>query len=1285
MTENSTRRWELALPAEDGLGRVSSSTITVNKPDLRALSAALTALDRRATQEFLDKGIRILYLTLGMLEWVDDDDKPVMSPVLLVPVSLQRASPRDPFRLVRAESDVVSNPALAAKLEQYGIDMPEFDPTEADADPVDYLDQVSQVVREKKPAWVVTDVSVIRAFSFHKEVMYRDLEVNREAVLAHPLIRALAGERDNERNLEVDPVDEDELDARVPPEQMVSILDADASQRRCIDAARRGSSFVMDGPPGTGKSQTIANMIAELMRAGKTVLFVSEKAAALDVVRSRLGAAGLGDYILELHSQKSGRKQVAQELGRALTMHPRPPAGVTQLERAQATRQRQELNAYAAAVNEVRQPLGQSFQRVVGRTAQLGSLPVAPALSTIGADLQAEQLAQLLEVAGRLANAWGPVELGEDFLWRGARPGTRPQQLLQECAREIAEVRELGDELAAQLRLPAPEDRQGVARVAEVHDHYLAAPAGVPASWWTSAQVKDVARLADELRRNDEALTTAQAALQSAVGARWQDVDPDDAGRLEVALEAIGQEGRGWSLPEVLQPTDLANLVDLLSSTPDVLARVSRAADRIAQAFDVATQELTLQRALELAELARLSTAPTRPEATWLRGDVVDRLQQASQVLEQLVQASHAQREQLGQVFREQVVTLDLAALQQRHATQHQWWRRLGGAYRADKRQLQEVTISGKVDKQTWALLPQAHHWQGLLNQMAGVQQQQAGELGPAYWHGEQTDFRSLASALHLAQTALNLLGQQITSAAARQLSRTERPDQTLGALGHEIDRLLRPLVGSYRQHLGQAEHWLLPNTVAEVRTWAGRLLEPMRVVADVSARTSAIGGSSVAVGALRMLLEQRDRQQHLREDHEARSTPAREALGDLYRGLATDWGAVVAALDWWRALSQLLPLPLSRERAAAAAHPPPRTTLRSHLGLLEKQLDDVVGCFEPDYRGRVVTEVSGHLGDIAEFIDELSGTIGQIDEWDAYQQSRRILSEAGLEPVVTFCIERRVPAEAVVGVCERAVLEAWTEAVLGRDDRLSARRSADRDALVEGFRQLDERLVTMAASEVMAACNARRPKTTMGPVAVINREANKKTRHMPVRKLLDETRDIAQALKPCFMMSPLTVSQFLPSTLAFDVVIFDEASQVRPADAMNCIYRGKALIVAGDQKQLPPTSFWTSTDDVDEDYDEGQLEAFDSVLDLGKGTAGLSALSLRWHYRSQHESLITFSNYSFYEGRLVTFPGATAVAEDVGVAFYQVDGVYRRGGARDNPVEAAKVAERVFHHSTLR
>ena len=164
------------------------------------------------------------------------------------------------------------------------------------------------------------------------------------------------------------------------------------------------------------------------------------------------------------------------------------------------------------------------------------------------------------------------------------------------------------------------------------------------------------------------------------------------------------------------------------------------------------------------------------------------------------------------------------------------------------------------------------------------------------------------------------------------------------------------------------------------------------------------------------------------------------------------------------------------------------------------------------------------------------------------------------------------MPAQQVPRVIERALLQEWAEHQLRTDPDLSTVRAADRDALVSEYQELDRALIAAATDSIIRACNARRPRSDFGEAAIIRREAEKKKKHMPVRTLIERTRHVTQAIKPCFMMSPLAVSQYLPADLRFDVVIFDEASQVSPGDAINCIYRGSALILAGDQKQLPPS-----------------------------------------------------------------------------------------------------------------
>lgn len=269
----------------------------------QGLSRILKNLSARASAEYLDKGLQILYLGIGLVEWSDANGQTLESPLVLVPVTLERPNPRAPFRMTSSEDDAVVNPALIAKLvREYELELP---PREDTAPVEEYVDVVRRCFVDHQFPGTVVQRTMLSYFSFHKEVMYRDLESNSDRLQTHPIVRALALGRTDSADEQFDLIDNAVLDEVAPPERLVSILDADSTQRQCIIAARDGRSFVMDGPPGSGKSQTIANVIAEVLHSGQSVLFVSEKAAALEVVHNRLAESHLDHFVLELHSHKA--------------------------------------------------------------------------------------------------------------------------------------------------------------------------------------------------------------------------------------------------------------------------------------------------------------------------------------------------------------------------------------------------------------------------------------------------------------------------------------------------------------------------------------------------------------------------------------------------------------------------------------------------------------------------------------------------------------------------------------------------------------------------------------------------------------------------------------------------------------------------------------------------------------------------------------------------------------------------------------------------------------------
>ena len=215
---------------------------------------------------------------------------------------------------------------------------------------------------------------------------------------------------------------------------------------------------------------------------------------------------------------------------------------------------------------------------------------------------------------------------------------------------------------------------------------------------------------------------------------------------------------------------------------------------------------------------------------------------------------------------------------------------------------------------------------------------------------------------------------------------------------------------------------------------------------------------------------------------------------------------------------------------------------------------------------------------------------------------------------------------------------EAWRQ-----DPSIPAFSGRSHDDLVEEFRKLDRQRLEVAidrvrrahAERVIAVRNQRRDQDS-----IVSREAEKKSRHLPLRHLLSQAPEVLLALRPCWMASPLSVSQLIPAERPFfDIVVFDEASQVLPEDAATALLRGRQAVVAGDRHQLPPTTFFAAGEgEVDED-EVTEVTGFESILDVMSAFLE-PAWSLDWHYRSRDEALIAFSNRHIYAERLVTFPG---------------------------------------------
>lgn len=1298
---SSSRGWQFYLPPKEPKEGMASppareprpDELVTQRQDEEAVLKVLRGLRRRATEEFMDRGLWVLYLGVGMLEWTDPaDDEPAQSPLWLVPVDIRQANPREPFTLRRADEDPTINPALAVKLSsEFGIEVPTLEDIE-DQSPDAILSMFRGLV-SSRPDWRVTPRVVLATFSFHKEVMYRDLKDNEAQILDHPIVQALAMGANAEVDLNFDPIPEERLDQEAPPEQAVTIRAADASQRQCIAAARGGKSFVMDGPPGTGKSQTIANIIADLLALGRSILFVSEKAAALEVVQSRLEEAGLGNYVLALHSHKATRREVAQNLGQALRFHP-PSTRVMAATRLQTLlHRRKELSGYAAAMNEVRAPLERSLHAVIGRVAELGTTSDAPPSRASANSLSAESLSRLIGASEALARAWGPIERGSDFLWRDLRESEYSASRVNAITRTIETAEGalvmLEREVAAaatELRIPWSRNLQDANRIGQIVALAAQRPADALTSWLTADSLSGVADRVEHLSRLAQEAATVSDELLSNVGISWRDLDGEASPMIDAALaEATGCQPP-WEVADGLRRAELESLSSSASKAATLLEQLVVDAERLRVLLGSPSPSVTTKRARELAQLGLLAAEIAHPEGDWINPAVVAGVRSAQGVLSALVEEYQLKREGLSETFTDAILELsDLHDICVRFESVNKGLGRAKKQSRLDRKAVAACTRTGKASKAVIQQLRQALAWQELTNKLKAAEAQHAQVLG-SYYRSSETDFGTLTAAIEVAERALDLAGRELDLATVRrQVALGGDPDPDLVALATAVLSGVEAWEDLAVSTWDQPTHEVLFSlTLAAARAWCDSVTRVLVQVRPALKQCDELSGRDLAVAESRAHLSHRLRLSQIEADIRTNREADLEQLGNSYNGLSTDWAAVHDAISWASAVREAWggPLPsLVAERLFSTGSQP--DAIAEAIASWDKGRDAITGYFMEPYATEIRADLDGSFADAAPMLAELKASTHDIDEWIAFTKAKDTLLAQGVEMALEHCTTHRVPATDLPGVIEKSVLQAWVDDVLATDGRLKHPRRVDRDAFVKEFAELDAELVATAASKVIEVCNERRPRTAIGAVAVIQREADKLRRHMPVRRLLDEAGAVAQGLKPCFMMSPLTVSQFLPPGLRFDAVIFDEASQVTPADSINCVYRGDQLIVAGDQKQLPPSSFWDrSTGGDDDEYEEGQLDEFQSVLDLAKGAGGLRSLPLRWHYRSQHEDLITFSNYSFYDGKLITFPGAVHDAPDLGVALFHGDGVYRRGGPNDNPREAERVVERILFHA---
>jgi len=1260
----------------------------------KELLKKLQGIKRYIHTDISETGVNTFYAAFGFLERyeADNSQRPYFSPLVLLQLDEledSRSSAGEIQFSVKASGETAQyNLPLAEKLKEFGLTLPVLAPEDT---PELYLKKVELLI-SSQPGWRVRRYITIGRFQFSRLVMYNDLDPaswpSAAGMDSNKIIAQLiAGGNNHDATSVGEQADVYDIDndLRVERAAPFLVVEADSSQHSAIVDAIEGRNLVIKGPPGTGKSQTITNLIANALAKEKKVLFIAEKMAALNVVYSRLCSVGLGDYCLELHSTKTKIKDIKDNLARAIENRTavRRPTNLPQ-HLSQLKIKRSHLRAYSDALNK--------------RTD----------------DTQ--------------------LRTGHDILWAEQRRRIKAETLpiaikrLQIPSVSGLDEQQLKDMLSELVRYQGLQEQFNSYPEA-MHPWY-----GVTAQKAAGTYIRDIIQSFEESQRSIADLAARTSALQNEFGwyslksiADWEQAKVISESIASVDLKAIIN-------PEVLQRLSseerIAELKTLFAHL-DGIRQFKGEVDQLtydSQSFLTISATDEFSECLKLASDTRIdnlseveiSEAVVRAErqmnqwrAVWdnfntIRklvfkspGHLLDfksinllvraiaqleaidgRLLQyrtpgllADAALPILTDAS-VQIDKINGLKSELSEIMDIGAditdvqLAEciRELSSHGLFSIFRSTYRAAKRLFQSVSLkSGKFNPME--AVKYLRLLKGYREEVAKfTSDNRYIDISGNFYNGVQTNFNELIM--------LNRWASDVRDICAVALDDAETIRDFLLYGGISELKIVR-------EEASRLDVRLMLDGVDESASDLDTLLaglqekyEKIKKVQEYLLSCRARSGVSFS----RMAECQKTACTHWRlvvTKMESEQDSYSALLGPQYSGQDTNPQLIAIYIKIAEGL-QVLKFPRALDEVIYSAK---FFTFISQLNLAVREINKCINSASTVFEGTI--EISGldcslylnhrnyKEAPLSEILKRIHVSLEHREALGGLLELRQFMGGLQNKPYCGLIeVIKDMPAyvKDTAEIFEYLYYRQLARQVLEKHDILNNYAENSLEITRNLFKEIDHQILSLNSKE-LAYMLAQRPipegnshgrvseYTEMG---LIRHQALKeKARSIPLRSLISRSGRALQALKPCFLMSPLSVAQYIdPKSVKFDLVVIDEASQMRPEDALGAIARSGQIVVVGDPKQLPPTDFF-QTQISDDDMDPDDSVDNESILDLALGRFRPTR-DLQWHYRSRHESLIAFSNRRFYDNRLIVFPAPESKGERFGVYSRYIKGTYQ-------------------------
>jgi hypothetical protein len=1256
---------------------------------------------RESTRILLqDAGLSALFCAFGFLEYYESEhsDEKRVAPLAFYPINLDRELHEREYRYFVAgkNEEVEVNVALKELLKrEYSLELPEWNNEEGNLDPLgSFLSKVETAIASRRD-WKVRRYATIGLFTFSTLVMYKDLDPEKwqETGPLHqlPVLKILiAGAEVHGSNIAAEYL----IDQIQDPDALL-ITDADSSQHSAVIDVLKGKNLVIQGPPGTGKSQTITNIISAALYAGKTILFIAEKMAALDVVKKRLDAARVGPFCLELHSSKTSKTAVVHSLSERLeyTKIPLLPGTIqSNLQAIQSARA--ELIYYVEKTNELSGDTGLTVRNIllgsatrennrktlpelVGLARFVGPLQITPHIRKERMDS-----ADNLEKQTEPLKSFGKVD---QHPWRGLQNyGITDLEVdtllsaIKETATAIDEVISSVTKIEQLTKATFPRTAEELRALCFTINGLLLPSQSVDGILLRKMNTERAQITLDHLLSSIESLANTRIRLRVYV-------DDEDCAREQnskIVRSIIDQAtvGNVYGLTTV----EIRKRVNDLQEKQQTLNNCRSTAEGLIKTFGLSVSDLKTIRAGHDA----IHCLQNLPGSLWaLRQECI--LSETNRfVIKKAAVTSATLQRKRGELESRWDTTLmpsptELKKYVVALRTTNWLFSFFDSTCRA-ARSLMKAAGKGR----SRAL--DAEHLAQEFSKMAQLQEDEskfAADNSIAIatgnqFHGIETDFGVLEQVSDWAFDIRN------------KLSKYGDVGQFLcKALFEASLDQLRIFSGLLKNPFFlQLSHLLSSVPEIDTRNIDGLITDTSQDIADLMAILGPISKltfkETLSLGDLPNVFE-------LLKIIETETSSIKQYTSELnissdMKELSDQLHRLKETLKYARSISDTklsfdLMLWICRETGNLSQLKNSIQELAEHLELYLRIVKQVEHIAALDWQ--LWCECEGAItADFRALNQRFSKAVANsntLQDYVNFLLAENSATDCDLAPVLSAFSKSKEDYRDLAKAVDFVFFRSAAEEILNIDPSLRKHSGASHDQLRTQYRQLDREFIALRR-QLLAERLSNRPLpeginrgrvSDLTELSLVHLVAGQTRPRIPLRDLFRRAGKTIQGLKPCWMMSPMSVAQFLePGHMKFDLILMDEASQIRPEEALGAVARGGQVVVVGDQMQLPPTSFFQSlsldgsTDD-EENLDDVRQE---SVLEAAAARFYPPRM-LKWHYRSQHGSLISFSNSEFYKDELTVFPSPYHEHSEYGVKLVSVAGIYSSGL---NEIEARSVVE---------